>query len=196
MHSHCVSPLFPIPHCPPAHLKMWLCFCLSVAPALVAMEAAITPLQLCLDLGIGNQACRFRSCHDFPYLSTAASISLLFTYTCCWCEHLIALFMPAIQLLRLHCLIVMACIMTLIALPHCYLMTQTCLPVYKDPISKEKSLKLVLLCCILRLNIVALHNLPAWVLLGSYWTHPLTVFIDDLVLLDLLSSLTANLLRV
>ena len=36
-------------------------FCLSVAPAPVATEPAIVPLQLCLDLGIGNQACGFRS---------------------------------------------------------------------------------------------------------------------------------------
>ena len=53
----------PIPHSPlPASPLMMLpCFCLSVAPAPVAMEPAITPLQLCLDLGIGNQARGFRS---------------------------------------------------------------------------------------------------------------------------------------
>ena len=40
---------------------MLLCFRLSVAPAPVTMEPAIMPLQLCLDLGIGNQAHGFRS---------------------------------------------------------------------------------------------------------------------------------------
>ena len=55
------SPPFPISYCPPAHLMMLLCFCLSVAPALVTTEPAIAPLQLCLDLGIGNQAHGFRS---------------------------------------------------------------------------------------------------------------------------------------
>ena len=58
--------------------------------------------------------------------------------------------MPAVQLLKLHCLITTACIMTQIALPRCYhtthyLATQTCFPVYKDPIPEEKSLKLILL---------------------------------------------------
>ena len=55
------------------------------------------------------------------------------TYICHWHEHSIASFMPAVQLLRLHCLVTTACIMTQIALPHCYLMTQTCFPIYKTP---------------------------------------------------------------
>ena len=44
----------------------------------------------------------------------------------------------------------MACIMTLITLPHCYhtthyLAIQACLSIYEDPIPEEKSLKLILL---------------------------------------------------
>ena len=42
------------------------------------------------------------------------------TYICHWHEHSIALFMPAVQLLRLHCVITTACIMIQIALPCCY----------------------------------------------------------------------------
>ena len=49
------------------------------------------------------------------------------------------------NLLRLRCLITIACIMTQTTLPCCYLTTQTCFPVYKDPSPEEKSLKLVLL---------------------------------------------------
>ena len=72
------------------------------------------------------------------------------TYTCHWHEYSITSFMPAVQLLRLHCLVTTACIMTQITLPRCYhtthyLTTQTCFHVYKDPIPEEKSLKLVLL---------------------------------------------------
>ena len=92
-----------------------------------------------------------------------ASISFLLTYTCHRCEHLITLFMPAVQLLRLHCLIITACIMTLIALPCCYrmthcLVTQTCLPVYKTLLLRRRALSSFF--CIFRLNIVALHKSP------------------------------------
>ena len=73
-----------------------------------------------------------------------------FTYTCHWHEHSIASFMPAVWLLRLHCLIATSCIMTQIALPCCYhtthyLATRTCFPIYKDPVPEEESLKLILL---------------------------------------------------
>ena len=46
---------------PASSLMMLPHFHLLVVPAPVAMEPAIAPLQLCLDLGIGNQACGFRS---------------------------------------------------------------------------------------------------------------------------------------
>ena len=92
-----------------------------------------------------------------------AFISFLLTYTCHRCQHLITSFMSAVQLLWLHCLIVTACIMTLIALPCCYrtthcLATQTCLPVYKTLLLRRRALSSFF--CILRLNIVALHKSP------------------------------------
>ena len=138
--------------------KIVVCMLWShVALVEVEVEASVIDLQ----------------CHDFPYLSTATSISLLFTYTCCWHEHSIASFMPAVRLHRLHCLVVTAYIMTLITLPRCYhishyLTTQTCLSVYKTPFLGRRALSSF--SCIFRLNIVALHDLPAWVLLKSYWT--------------------------
>ena len=103
-----------------------------------------------------------------PYLSMAASTFTSFTYICHWHKHSIASFMPAIQLLRSHCLIAIACIMTQITLPHCYLMTQICFPVYKTPFQRRRALSLF--SCIFRLNTVVLHDPLTWVLPESCWT--------------------------
>ena len=69
--------------------------------------------------------------------------------------------MPAVQLLRLHCLIAAACIMTQIALPHWYRMThylatQMCFPVYKTSFQRRRALSSF--SYIFRLNTVVLHD--------------------------------------
>ena len=92
------------------------------------------------------------------------------TYTCHWHEHSIASFRPAVQLLRLHCLIATACIMTQIALPRCYRMThylatQMCFPVYKTSFQRRRALSLF--SCIFRLNTSCASQSPP---LECYWS--------------------------
>ena len=110
------------------------------------------------------------------------------------CIHFIFSYIHMLLTWTFNHLIYVSCTITLITLPCCYLMTQTCLPVYTTLLLRRRPLSLF--SCIFRLNTVAFHNPLVWVLLKSYWTKPLKVFIDNLVLLDLFLSLIANLLHI